>query len=63
MSEVEALTRKREYPLRLAVPPQGAYCTHDRMRLVSCGSSICGKRPCRVECPCGVSWMFEDEFR
>lgn len=48
---------------KAALPPPGAYCVHQRMRAVRCGSTIC-VRPCRVECPdCGLVWMFgEGEF-
>lgn len=60
---LERLSDGPRYPLRLPLPPQGAYCSHPRMRLASCGSPLCGGKPCRVECPCGLSWMFgEGEF-
>lgn len=42
------------------LPPRGAFCTHRRMRAVSCGSTLCPK-PCRVECPdCELYWLFEE---
>ena len=41
----------------LAIPPAGAFCTHARMRYVSCG---CGRRACYLECPCGLDWSLDE---
>lgn len=43
---------------------RGLSCTHQRMRAVAC--KYCkerGIKVCRYECPCGVSWMLEEDAR
>ena len=46
--------------LKRALPPAGAFCSHERMRHASC--SYCAPRPCRVECPdCGLTWLLDED--
>lgn len=40
---------------------KGITCTHKQAKYVACSAcKKAGRKVCRVECDCGLSWMFSE---